>query len=444
MQITVKKGHNLNLAGQPAGDIEELPRPETVGILPEHIPFVKPRLKVAWGERVKAGSPLFEDKRNPDIQFLAPGSGRIEAINFGNRRVIKEIVIRLDEDETGETFESVSVGGIGNLTREDLINMLLKGGLWQLIRELPFRDIADYKTIPPSIIVSLDSMDYFQPSSDIYLAGNEKLFRFGIQLMQKLSDTVHVSSINTVRPPQSVNELISHTVSGNYPADDPGVLLYNIKKAPEENAAWFINGQDLLLIAQLIQTGSYPTEKIVAVAGTGAGTKRYIKTRIGAPALHIAGSPDNEKKQRFISGGAFRGYTIPADSYLGFYESSLTIMPEGDDEEFFGFLRPGYKRQSYSKTFLSFFNRSTIDMSCNLHGELRACINCGTCETVCQVDIFPQFAFKCLEAGEIEEALAHGLLDCVECGLCTYVCPSKINIKEKIKKAKADYYKERA
>ncbi len=83
-------------------------------------------------------------------------------------------------------------------------------------------------------------------------------------------------------------------------------------------------------------------------------------------------------------------------------------------------------------------------MSCNMHGELRACINCGTCETVCQVDIHPQFAFKCIEADETEEALAHGLLDCVECGLCTYVCPSKIDLNQKFKDAKAAYYKERA
>ncbi len=444
MQIIIKKGHNINLAGQPAGDIEELTKPEKVGILPGRIPFIKPRLKATWGDRVKIGTPLFEDKRNPNIVFLSPGCGRIEAINFGKRRVIQEIVISLDKDEKEEQFKAISANGIDNLNRDELIDMLLMGGLWQLLRELPFRDIANYESIPPSIIISLDSMDYFQPSSDFYLSGNEELFMFGLKLMQILSEKVYISSSNNIKPPRAINNIVSHNISGKYPADDPGVLLYHIKKTSKENNAWFINGQDLLLIATLIKTGRYPTEKLFAVAGTGVDTKRYIKTRIGSPASHIATTKNSKNKLRFISGGTFRGYTIPADSYIGFYESSLTILPEGDDEEFFGFLRPGYKRQSYSKTFLSFFNTSKIDMNCNLHGELRACINCSTCEKVCPVDIYPQHMFKCIEADEIEEALVHGLLDCVECGLCTYVCPSKIEITEKFKIAKAEYYKDRA
>jgi Na+-transporting NADH:ubiquinone oxidoreductase subunit A len=47
-------------------------------------------------------------------------------------------------------------------------------------------------------------------------------------------------------------------------------------------------------------------------------------------------------------------------------------------------------------------------------------------------------------AGEFEEALEHGLLDCVECGLCAYVCPSKIDLFERLKTAKADIYREKA
>ena len=74
--------------------------------------------------------------------------------------------------------------------------------------------------------------------------------------------------------------------------------------------------------------------------------------------------------------------------------------------------------------------------------ELRACINCGFCDDVCAVDILPQFALKSALAGEVEDSLAHGLLDCVSCGLCTFVCPSKIDICAILKGAKAAYYKE--
>jgi Na+-transporting NADH:ubiquinone oxidoreductase subunit NqrA len=57
-------------------------------------------------------------------------------------------------------------------------------------------------------------------------------------------------------------DVITHAVRGRYPADDPGVLLFHVRQSPAENKAWFINGQDLLLMAQLLQTGRYPTALI--------------------------------------------------------------------------------------------------------------------------------------------------------------------------------------
>jgi Na+-transporting NADH:ubiquinone oxidoreductase subunit A len=86
--------------------------------------------------------------------------------------------------------------------------------------------------------------------------------------------------------------------------------------------------------------------------------------------------------------------------------------------------------------------KAPLAMDCGQHGEVRACINCGYCAEVCAVDILPQYTLKSILAGEVEETLAHGLLDCVACGLCTYVCPSKIDICASLQKAREAYYKE--
>jgi Na+-transporting NADH:ubiquinone oxidoreductase subunit A len=147
---------------------------------------------------------------------------------------------------------------------------------------------------------------------------------------------------------------------------------------------------------------------------------------------------------RYIVGGIFTGYTGNADSFMGFYQNALNLLDDGDREEPFGFIRPGYSKPSNSTAFLSVFRRKPFPMDCGQHGEVRACVNCGYCTAVCPVDILPQFTMKCLVADELEEALAHGLLDCVECGLCTYVCPSKIELREVLRNAKAQYYKETA
>lgn len=443
INITVKKGYDLKISGKPMNDLEELKTPEMVAVLPEHIPFIIPRLKVEPGQKVKIGTPLFEDKRDTSLVFVSPGAGTVETISYGKRRVIREIVIRLDSEESAEEFPGIGFGTLETMDAQAIIKRLVDGGVWPFLRELPFRDIADRHKAPPSIIVSLNSKDSFLPSPQVYLDKQEDLFIYGLSLLGKLSKTVHVMVAGSKDDlPPWAGKSVTHTVKGAYPADDPGVLLYHIKKTKDENRAYYINGQDLLLMAAFLRDGRFPTHRIIALGGAQARNKQHVLARIGSP---VKGLVQGESDSfRIVAGGVLRGYAVSQDSYLGLFESSLTLLDQGDDEEFFGFLRPGFKRPSYSRAFLSVFNPSALSMDCGMHGEERACVNCGSCAAVCPVEILPQFTFKCIQVGEVEESLAHGLLDCVECGLCTYVCPSKIDIARKLKTAKADYYKERA
>jgi Na+-transporting NADH:ubiquinone oxidoreductase subunit A len=132
-------------------------------------------------------------------------------------------------------------------------------------------------------------------------------------------------------------------------------------------------------------------------------------------------------------------------SHLGFAETALNLLPAGDRKgELLGLFNPGYRKPTYSRAFLSALNREELEMNCSMHGGERACIACGYCALVCPVDILPQFTYKAVLAGEVEESLEHGLLDCVECALCSYVCPSKIELFETFKKGKAEFYNERS
>jgi len=443
--IKVKKGYDFRyIAGQPALEAEKLEKPACVAVLPEKIPFINPRMLVGTGDSVKIGSVLFEDKRHPAVKFLSPGGGEIAQINFGPRRIIKEIVIRLSENEAQAEFDSLSEKALEQIEREKLVAMLLNGGMWQLIRAFPFRDIPDPETIPPAIFVSLGAKEPFQPAPEVYLNGlngKKEIFGYGIKILHKLAQKVYVgASVDNPSVLKELGENITHVCQGAYPADDPGVLLYHSKKSSSENRSWYIAGQDVLLLAQFLMTGAYPIERIVAVGGTSAPKKKHFITRVGVPLAHLA--PGVNGDVRFTAGGIFRGYAASKESYLGLYETSLTLLPESSEKELFGFARPGFEKPSYSRAFLSFFNKSALTVNCNLHGDERACINCGTCAEVCPVDILPQFAFKCVLADEVEESLQHGLLDCVECGLCSYVCPSKVEICTILKKAKAAYYKE--
>ncbi len=439
ISVNVTKGYDLAISGRPSSELKKLKKPDKVAFLPERIPFITPRLLVKVDDPVKIGSVLFEDKQNPDLKFLSPGSGRVSEINYGPRRVIREIVIELEKEEQFADFRKMTDSEIRTLDKKSLIRALMQGGVWPLIRELPFRGIADPKIQPESIWVVLGNQEPFQPFPEVYLKGREALFSFGLKLLKRFGVPVNVSAQDHLRL-QGYDIMITHRVHGQYPAHDPGVVLYKTKKSAAENTSWYISGQDLLAIALLIKKGQYPIERIAVTAGSRAQNSGHFQTRVGVPVLDMIPGLSSDKS--CFAGGLLTGYEVNSNSFLGLYETSLTCIPKGDQRELFGFLRPGFGKPSFSKTFLSRFRKKPFDMDSGMHGEQRACVNCGSCTKICPVDILPQYTIKCLGADAIEEALAHGLLDCVECGLCSYVCPSKIEIREILQKARYEYYKE--
>jgi len=445
VSVEIKRGYNIKMTGKPSLDLHVLSTPSRVAFLPERIRFIKPRLQVWVGDRVKVGSVLLEDKRNTEIKFLSPGAGKVAEINLGHRRRIREIVIELDDREQYESFDGISMESLEKISRQDLIDTILCGGLWPLIRELPYRDIARRDVVPSSIFVNLGNLEPFQPEPEVYLQGKGDLFEYGLAVLRVLGNgnvNVYTNRSNQYIL-KELDSFITHTFSGEYPAHDPGVLLYRIKRSSDENHAWFIDGQDLLLLAELLKTGRYPTQRIVVLAGPGATERSHLQTRIGVPIGHVAQGRVSEEKMRYVVGGLLTGYTGSDDGYIGLFEKSLLLVPEGDVKgDLFDWAMPGRKKPGYSKTFLSALSRAEPTVDCNRHGGLRACISCNHCPRVCPVEILPQLTYKAILAGEVEEALAHGLLDCVECGLCSYVCPSKIELFQTLQKAKEDFYRE--
>jgi len=97
--IKLRKGYTLKILGAPSNELIRLAPPDKVAVTTWGMPFVKPRLKVQIGDRVALGTVLFEDRRRPEIKFLAPGGGKVAAVNYGPRRVLQEIVIALDPKE---------------------------------------------------------------------------------------------------------------------------------------------------------------------------------------------------------------------------------------------------------------------------------------------------------------------------------------------------------
>lgn len=440
------KGYNLKLSGRSLPVLEELPRPRQVAAVAGRLRFVKPHLAVNVGDRVKVGSLLFADKRRPEVQFRSPGGGTVSAVNFGPRRRLQEVVVTLDVEETHEEFPRVSDAGLESTGRDRLIELIVGGGLWPLIRELPFRDSARPETVPPAIFVHLDNLEPFHPLPRVYLEGRRDLLAFGLRVLERLAGKPPVVTVcrENAEGLESLNGLVSQTIVGNYPAHDPGVLLYRTKTSADQNHSWFVEGQDVLLIAELLQTGRFPTGRVVTLGGPAAMQARHFRTQLGVPLATLVAGRITAGEVRQVAGGVLTGHPAPKDSHLGLFEKALLLLPEDNAPgDFLAWALPGVRTPSYSRAFLSsFLGRREHPMGCNRHGGLRACIQCNFCPQVCPVDILPQLTYKAILAGEVEEAMAHGLLDCVECGLCSLVCPSKIDLLQALRDAKAQFREE--
>ncbi|MCF8091307.1 MAG: NADH-quinone reductase [Desulfotignum sp.] len=424
-KIALSKGFKLKLSGMPDTSVIHLPRPATVGVCALDIPHIRPKLLVKEKDRVKTGTPLFCDKRDTGIQYVSPGTGTVKKILFGKRRRLLEVVITLEGMDDFVQFDPVSAKDLSQIPAQKLADHLKQGGVWQFLRQLPARDTADSATAPPLIIVCLNGNDIFSPHPGLVLQDNIRQFAFGLSMLKRFSDRVIVAartdSLALLAP---AKHLITLQVPDTYPAWDPGAILYHIKKEAKENAAWYIGVQDLVRMAQFLETGRYPFDTMVTVT-RGSDKKPHMITRQGSQVRLLAG---NFSPGSLITTGQLNGRIKDPDAHLGFFENTLNIIPDAPGDEMFGFIRPGLNKPTVSKAFLSSLVGRKVQMDCTMHGEERACINCSYCENICPVDLMPSFIMKALVSDDIEEALELGLLDCCRCGLCSFTCPSKIEL----------------
>ncbi len=440
-KITLSKGFKPRLVGMPDESLITLPYPSSIGVSAMEIPYIRPKLLVKENDPVKTGMPLFLDKRDPSIQYVSPATGTIKKILFGERRRLLELIISPDRSDDFVQFEPISRSGLAHLSREALVARLKQGGLWQSLRQFPAKDTADSSHTPSMIIASLNSNDLFSPHPGILLGREKTAFEVGLDILKRFSDRIIVtarqSSLARLKP---VKSHITHWTQDTYPAWDPGVVLFHLKTSVQDNSAWCIGADHLVMMAKFLLSGRYPVEKIVTVT-KGKDKKPHILTRQGVPIKTLAG---RFPQGSLITTGQFNGRIVDLQSHLGFFENTLNIIPFHGQEELFGFIRPGTHKTTVSKAFLSCLSTAPQQVDCTLHGEQRACINCSYCENICPNDLMPSFIMKALHSDEIETALEYGLLDCCRCGLCSYTCPSKIELTKILSDGMDSHYKDKA
>ena len=161
-QIKLTRGLDVKLDGKAALTDGSVMKPAVYHIVPDHFAGIKPRLLVHEGDKVKAGSPLFQDKTFAEMLFTSPVSGTVTAIVRGERRKVLSIDIEADAATKYEAFD----------TKQDLKALLLQSGLWALIKQRPYDCIALPTKTPKAVFISSFDSAPLAPDYDFVLQGH--------------------------------------------------------------------------------------------------------------------------------------------------------------------------------------------------------------------------------------------------------------------------------
>ncbi len=434
--IKLRKGLNIKLQGSAKPEIESLPVPSKVALKPTDFQGLTPKLKVKADDVVKAGEALFFDKYYPEIQFTAPVGGKVISINRGERRKVLEIIIETDTRAGSAEFRKADPK---SLSPEEVKVQLLNSGIWPLIKQRPYGIAASPAKKPDAVFISTFDTAPLAPDYDFILKNQISTFQTGIDAVAKLTDGKVYLGIKAGSVFSGIKSVVINTFDGPHPAGNVGVQIANTRPVNKGEIVWTINVQDVLFIGRLFETGKVDFSKVVALTGSEVENPKYYKTVVGAQVSSIVDGKlkKQEEKQRIISGNVLTGTQVDKENYLGFFDSQITVIPEGDYYEFLGWAMPRLNKFSFSRAYFSWLNKNKSYVAdTNLNGEERAFVVTGQYEKVVPMDILPVHLLKAIIAEDIDKMEQLGIYEVVEedLALCEFVCTSKIEVQKIVRK----------
>ncbi len=427
----IRKGLDIKLLGEAEKTIKEIPT-KVCAIKPPDFHGVFPKLLVHEGDEVKAGAPLFYDKSRENILFTSPVSGKVREIRRGAKRVVLEISVDASPEQE---FVDFGKADPNTLDRAAITEKMLKSGVWPSIRQRPYSNIANPEDDPKAIMISAFDSAPLAPGFAFIAKDEEKALQAGIDALKKLtSGKVHLNI--SEKQSSSVFSKLSgveiNTFSGPHPAGNVSTQISRISPLNKGEIVWYLRPQDVLSIGRLFLSGKLDPTRIIALTGSEVEEPQYYKTVLGTSLSEMINGNIKDGKLRYISGNVLTGTRIEKTGFIGFYDSQLTVIPEGDHYEFLGWGMPGLKKFSFYHTFFSWMTpNKRYRLDTNYHGGERAFILTGKFEQVFPLDIYPMQLVKSIMIEDIDAMENLGIyeVDEEDFALCEFISTSKINLQ---------------
>ena len=436
--IKLKKGLDIQIKGEPANNLAHIGRPETFAIKPPDFQGLVPKLTVTVGDKVKAGTLLFYDKYQPEVQYVSPVSGEVSAINRGERRRILEVVVKAESENFSEEFLKIDPR---NLSSESIKAELLKSGIWPAIKSRPFGIVAHPQDQPKAIFISCFDSSPLAPDYDFIFKDETNAWQTGINALSKLT----AGKVHLGLSAKKENKIFSQTTgveitffNGPHPAGNVGIQIHSVSPLNKGEIVWTIQPQDVIMIGRLFLTGKYDSSRIIALCGSEVKEPEYYQFWLGGSLSGLLKARLTKENLRIISGNVLTGSTVASNGFLGFYDSMVSVIPEGNYYEMFGWALPGFGKFSPSRTFFSWLGpkKKKYVLDANTHGEERAFVLSDEYDKVLPMDILPVYLLKAILANDIDAMEQLGIYEVIEedLALCEYICTSKIMVQSVLRK----------
>ena len=426
--FTLRKGLDLPISGAPRAEVGPSEQVNSVALLGDDYLDLKPRIVVAEGDKVSAGSPVLFDKNMPEAQIVSPVSGTVRAINRGARRKLISVVIDVDK-KARKPIDFSKVGDTA--TREGLTERLCAAGLWTSFRTRPYSKVPAPGSVPSAIYVTAMDTEPMAADPRIAIGESAEAFAKGLEAVSALTDgiTYLCQETGDALPGADLTGVEAVGFSGPHPAGLAGTHMHFLDAPLADKFVWTIGYQDVIMIGRLMITGTYDASCIVSLCGPACKDPRLVRTISGASIADLVSQDlPTDMPVRMISGSVLSGRAAEGDAaYLGRYARQITLIEEDKKQIPMGWIRPMASKFAIQPVLGSALSKKLYPLTSNLNGGRRAMVPLGTFEELMPQDFLPTQLLRALLVMDTDQAQLLGALELDEedLGLVGFACPAK-------------------
>ena len=279
---TIRKGLDLPITGAPKQEIHDGPAVGHVALMAADFPYMKPKMLVKAGDKVKRGQPLFDDRKANSVRFTAPAAGTVTAVNRGAKRALISVVIAVDEERRRirQPHLRAYSADAGSTRRRcapcsTSPECGLRSGPASRSRPIFGRGVLEH----------LRHVHRYTPTGSRptgRAGGREEDFVAGLGSARP-PDRRPCASVQGARcrtfPTGDISKVTVAEFKGKHPAGLVGTHIHALDAVSRSKTVWHIDAQDVAAIGHLFRTGTLDVSRVISLGGPMVKSPRLIKTR---------------------------------------------------------------------------------------------------------------------------------------------------------------------